>query len=108
VEFKHTQASTNDLKTQQVASIGRDGRGGGSHSCQSGCGQGQSTSNVHQRGLVPQAEIDTQTQIMLRAFSNDEYKRLTPAKRAKIWQLRYPWKTLGLDQPYVTAMHLLH
>jgi hypothetical protein len=95
VEFKCTQAPTNDPKTQQVTSVGHIGRGGGSCSCQSGRGQGQRTGNARQKGLVPQAEIGKQTHITLRDYFHDEYKQLTPAKGQKLWQLRNPGKTPG-------------
>ncbi len=42
------------------------------------------------KGLVPQSEIDKQVHITNRDYSTDEFKRLTPAKKAKLWQLRNP------------------
>jgi hypothetical protein len=74
VEFKRTLGPTNTPKTRQVASVGHGGRGGGYCLWQSGCGQGQQTSDNHQKGLVPQAEVDKQTHFTLRYYSNDEFK----------------------------------
>jgi hypothetical protein len=45
--------------------------------------------------LVPQSEIDKQTHNTNRDYSGDEYKRLSPAEKAKLWQLRNPNKTPG-------------
>jgi hypothetical protein len=95
VEFKHTQAPTHDLKTRQVASVAHGGRGGGDRSHQQGHGHGPQTSDACQKGLVPQAEIDKQTHITLRYYSNDKFNRLTPTEKQKLWQLKNPGKTLG-------------
>ncbi len=50
---------------------------------------------MRKKGLVPQSEIDKKTHITVRDYSPDEYKRLTPAEKAKLWQLRNPNKTPG-------------
>jgi hypothetical protein len=91
VEFKCTLGSTNDPKTHQVA--GHGGRGGGSRPLQPCCVQGLQTNEKCQKGLVPQAEVDRQTHITLRYYSNDEFKRMSPAKKQKLWQLKNPGKT---------------
>jgi hypothetical protein len=95
VDFKRTFGPTNDPKTRQVAPVGRGGRRGGSCSCQPGSGQGQQTNDKCQKGLVPQAEVDKQTHITLRYYHDDEFKRLTPAEKQKLWQLKNPGKTPG-------------
>ncbi len=46
-------------------------------------------------GLVPQSDVDKQTHIVNRHYSNAEWTRLTPAEKQKIWQLRIPGKTPG-------------
>jgi hypothetical protein len=46
-------------------------------------------------GLVPQSEVDKQTHIVNRHYSDAEWTQLTPAEKQKIWQLRYPGKTPG-------------
>ena len=47
------------------------------------------------KGLVPQSKIDKQVHITNRDYSTDEYKRLTSAKKVKLWQLRNPNRTPG-------------
>ncbi len=86
VDFKRTMTPTLDPRTQ------RDGSG---RSRQTGRGAGQRTGDSRKKGLVPQNEIDKQTHITIRDYSPDEYKRLTPAEKAKLWQLRNPNKTPG-------------
>jgi hypothetical protein len=88
LEFKHTLGLTNDPKSIKLPLCG-----GSSHSHQSGQGQGHQTSNSHQKSLVPQAEIDKQTHIQLSVYSDKEYKKLTPAEKQKLWQLRNAGKT---------------
>ena len=85
---------TLDPRTRQVASVGA-GRDGGGRTRQTGRGAGQQTGDLRKKGLVPQSEIDKQTHISNKDYSSDEYKRLTPAEKAKLWQLRNPNKTPG-------------
>ncbi len=47
------------------------------------------------KGLVPQSEIDKQVHITNRDYSADEYKRLNPAEKAKLWQLGNANRTPG-------------
>ncbi len=95
VEFKHTDNPTNDPKTQQVASVARGGCGGGSYPRRHDQGHRPQTSDKHQKGLVPQSEVDKQTHIINRHYSDDEFDQLTPAEKQKIWQLRNAGKTPG-------------
>ncbi len=95
VEFKYTENLTNDQKTRQVASVARGGRGGGSVPRRPEQGQGPQTPDKRQMGLVPQSEVDKQTHIVNRHYSDTEWTRLTPAEKQKIWQLRNPGKTPG-------------
>jgi len=94
VEFKRSMTPTSDPRTRQVATVGT-GRGGGGRSRQTGRGGGQKTGDPRKKGLVPQGEIDKQTHIVNRDYSKDEYNRLTPAEKAKLWQLWNPNKTPG-------------
>jgi hypothetical protein len=87
VEFKRTQAPTHDPKTRQVASVARGGRGGGNCSCQQDWGNRPQTSDACHKGLVPQAEVNKQTHITLRHYSDDEFNLLTPAKKQKLCSL---------------------
>ncbi len=73
VEFKCTQAPNHDPKTRQVASVARSGRGGGSRPRQQDRGQEPQTSVKCQKGLVPQAEVDKQTHIVDRHYSDAEF-----------------------------------
>ncbi len=47
------------------------------------------------KGLVPQAEVDKQTHIVDRHYSDAEFDQLTPAEKQKLWQLRNVGKTPG-------------
>ncbi len=95
VEFKHTENPTNDPKTQQVASVARGGRGGGNYPHRYDQEQGPQTPDKRQKGLVPQSEVNKQTHIINRHYSDAEWDQLTPAEKQKIWQLRNPGKTPG-------------
>jgi hypothetical protein len=92
VEFKCTENPTNDPRIRQVASVACGGRGGGSFPCKQDRGQGLQTSDKHQKGLVPQAEV---THIVNRHYSDAKFDRLIPAEKQKLWQLRNIGKTLG-------------
>jgi hypothetical protein len=95
VEFKHTDNPTNDPKIQQVACVARGGRGGRNFPRRPDWGQGPQTPDKRQMGLVPQSEVNKQTHIVNRHYSDAEWTQLTPAEKQKIWQLRYPDKTPG-------------
>jgi hypothetical protein len=58
VEFKCAENPTNDPRTRQVASVAHGGHGGRSFSCNHDRGQGPQTFDKHQKGLVPQSEVD--------------------------------------------------
>jgi hypothetical protein len=91
VEFKRTENPTNDPKTRQVASVARSGRGGGNFPRRPDQGQGPQTPDKCQMGLVPQSEVNKQTHIVNRHYSDAEI----------------PARPLGLDQLDVTAGELL-
>ncbi len=82
-------------KTWQVASVAHGGRGGRNVSRRPDRGQGPQTPDKFQMGLVPQSEVNKQTHIVNRHYSNAEWTQLTPAEKQKIWQLRNPGKTPG-------------
>jgi hypothetical protein len=71
-----------------VASVACGGRGGDSCPHKQDRGQGPQASDKRQKGLVPQAEVDKQTHIVDRHFSDAEFDQLTPAEKQKLWQLR--------------------
>ncbi len=73
VEFKHTENLTNDPRTRQVASVARVGRGGGNFPCKHDQGQGPQTLDKCQKGLVPQSEVDKQTHIIDRHYSDSKF-----------------------------------
>ncbi len=85
VEFKHTQNPTNDPRTRQVASVACSGCGGGSCPCKQDRRQGPQSSDKCQKGLVPQAEVDKQTHIIDRHYSDAKFDQLTPAEKQKLW-----------------------
>ncbi len=98
VEFKRTGNPTNDPKTQQVASVAHSGHGGGNYPCRHDQGQGPQTSDKCQKGLVPQSEVDKQTHVINRHYSDAKFDQLTPAEKQKPWQLRNAGKPQGPDQ----------
>jgi hypothetical protein len=95
VEFKRTDNPTNDPRTRQVASVAHGGRGGGNYPYRHDQGQGPQASDKCQKGLVPQFEVDKQTHIINRHYSDAEFDQLTPAEKQKLWQLRNAGKTSG-------------
>ncbi len=95
VEFKCTMNPTNDQKTRQVASVAHGGCGGKSVPPRPDRAQGPQTPDKLQMGLVPQSEVDKQTHIVNRHYSDAKWTQLTPAEKQKIWQLRNPGKTPG-------------
>ncbi len=95
VEFKRTDNPTNDPKIQQVACVAHGGRGGGNYPCRHDQGHGPQTSDKCPKRLVPQSEVDEQTHIINRHYSDAEFDQLTLAEKQKLWQLRYAGKTPG-------------
>ncbi len=95
MEFKCTDNPTNYPRTQQIASVACGGRGGRNYPCRHDQGQGPQTSDKRQKGLVPQSEVDKQTHIINRHYSDAKFEKLTPAEKQKLWQLRNAGKTPG-------------
>jgi hypothetical protein len=56
---------------------------------------GPQTSDKHQKGLVPQSEVDKQTHIVNRHYDDAEFDQLTPAEKQKLCQLMNTGKTPG-------------
>ncbi len=84
VEFKRTDNPTNDPRTQQVASVARSGHGGRNYPRRHDQGQGPQTSDNRQKGLVPQSEVNKQTHIFKRHYSDAKFDQLTPAEKQKL------------------------
>ncbi len=95
VEFKFTENPTNDPKTRQIASVAHGGRRGGDFPRRPDQGQGPQTPDKCHMGLVPQSEVDKQTHIVNRHYSDAEWNQSTPAEKQKIWQRRNPGKIPG-------------
>jgi hypothetical protein len=95
VEFKCTKNPTNDPRTRQVASVAHSGRRGRNFPCKNDRRPGPQTFDKRQKGLVPQSEVDKQTHIIDRHYSDAKFDRLTPAEKQKLWQLRNVGKTSG-------------
>ncbi len=81
IEIKHTENPTNDPKTRQVASVAHGGHRGRSVPRRPDRGQGPQTPDKRQMGLVPQSEVDKQTHIMNRHYSDAKWTQLTPAEK---------------------------
>ncbi len=73
VEFKHTDNPTNDPRTRKVASVPCGGRRGGNFPRKHDQGQGPQTFDKCQKGLVPQSEVDKQTHIIDRHYSDAKF-----------------------------------
>ncbi len=95
VEFKCTDNPTNDQRTRQVASVARGGCRGRNFPRKHDQGQGPQTFDKCQKGLVPQPDLDKQTHIIDRHYSDAKFDQLTPAEEQKLWQLRNVGKTPG-------------
>jgi hypothetical protein len=81
VEFKRTENPTNDPKTRQVASVACGGHKEGSVPRRPDQGQELQTPDKCQMGRVPQSEVDKQTHIVNRHYSDAEWTQSTPAEK---------------------------
>jgi hypothetical protein len=91
LNFKHLQkAEALTYQARNVSALqgcrgGRQGHGG--------CGSGRRGGpNSCVQGLVPQDEINRQTHIVNKHYSTSEYNKFTLAEKARLWQLKDPWK----------------
>ena len=91
MNFKLTQKATKPPKAHQVASM-RAGRRAGTPR-RSGGGRGQGGGDC-KKNLPSKAELDACT-IDNRDYTNEEYKRLTPVQKQKLWMLCNPDQTPG-------------
>jgi hypothetical protein len=73
IEFKRTENPTNDPRIRKVASVTHGGRRGRNYPCKHDQGQGPQTFDKCQKGLVPQSEVDKQTHIIDRHYSDAEF-----------------------------------
>jgi hypothetical protein len=91
VNFKFTQKATEPPKARQVASMRAGRRAGTLRRSGGGRGQGGGESK---KNLPSKAELDACT-IENKDYSDEEYARLTPTQKHKLWTLRNPNKTPG-------------
>ena len=84
--FKRAQTSLAPTSRVSAVSTKSGGRRGGAK---------RDDAEARKKGLVPQAEIDKCSHIVKRYYPTPEYKRLTPAEKAKLWQLNHPGVTPG-------------
>jgi hypothetical protein len=92
VNFKCTQKATKPPKACQVASM-RAGRRTGAPRCSGGRGRGQGGGD-RKKNLPSKEELDTCT-IVTKDYSKEEYARLTPTEKLKLWMIHNPGKTPG-------------
>ena len=90
--FKLTQKVTEPPKARQVSSF-RAGRRSGTP-CRSGGGRGQGGGDRKKNLIISKAELDACT-IKNRDYPTEEYNRLTPVQKQKLWMLRNPDQTPG-------------
>jgi hypothetical protein len=91
VNFKLTQKATEPPKSRQVAFFRAGQRSGTPH--RSGGGRGQGGGD-RTKNLISKAELDACT-VENKDYPPEEYKRLTPAQKQKLWMLRHPDRTPG-------------
>jgi hypothetical protein len=91
VNFKLTQKATEPPKAHQLASM-RAGRRAGTPR-HSGGGRGQGGGD-RKKNLPSKEELDACT-FVNKDYSKEEYARLTPNKKLKLWMIRNPGKTPG-------------
>jgi hypothetical protein len=84
--FKRAQTSLAPTSRVSAMSTKSDGRRGGAK---------RDDAEARKRGLPPQAEIDKCTHIVKKHYSKAEYKKFTPAEKARLWQLNNPGVTPG-------------
>jgi len=81
---------TDLTQTRKISALhgrGDGGRGGGGG--RGGRGSGHGDPNKRKRNVVPQEdEVDKVTNVQNKWYPPDEYKKFTPAMKAKHWQLR--------------------
>jgi hypothetical protein len=83
--FKRAQTSLAPTSRVSAVSTKSNGRRGGAR---------RDDPDARKKGLPSQAEVDKCT-IVKRYYPREEYKKLTPVERAKLWQLNNPGVTPG-------------
>jgi hypothetical protein len=91
VNFKLMQKVSEPPKACQVAFMGAGGCAGAPRCSGGGCGQG---GGDRKKNLPIKEEIDACT-IVNKDYSKEEYARLTPTKKLKLWMIHNPGKTPG-------------
>jgi hypothetical protein len=91
VNFKLTQKATEPPKARQVSSF-RAGRRSGTPR-RSGGGRGQGGGD-RKKNLISKSELDACT-VENKDYTTEEYNRLTPVQKQKLWMLRNPDQTPG-------------
>jgi hypothetical protein len=96
MNFKCLQKA--EAPTYQACNVSAlQGHGGGRQG-HGGCGGGGCGGpNSCVLGLVPQEVVDKVTTVENRYYPAFEYNKLTPAKKAKHYQIKDPGRSLGLD-----------
>ena len=84
--FKRAQTSLAPTSRVSAVSTKSDGQRGGAK---------RDDVEARKRGLPPQADIDKCTHIVKKHYSKAEYKKFTPAEKARLWQLNNPGVTPG-------------
>ena len=105
VEFRRMQhASKPPGTSRNVSSVA--GRGGGNRGRGTGRGRGDrdgrdrnknGLAEARRAGLPSQAEVDKCTHIKDKWYSKEDYKKLTPAEKQRLWQLQNANQKPGTD-----------
>ncbi len=91
VNFKLTQKATEPPKAHQVSSFRAGRRSGTPRRSGGGCGQG---GGDRKKNLISKAELDACT-VDNKDYTTEEYNRLTPIQKQKLWMLCNPDQTPG-------------
>jgi hypothetical protein len=93
VSFHLQQKQTDPPRGRQLSSVRSGGRSGGSRTGDRGRGRGGWNRS---KGIFSAKELAA-CKVANRDYFNEEYKKLTPLQKQKLYQLRYPDKQLGTD-----------
>jgi hypothetical protein len=94
VNFKRLQKS--EVPSYQACNVSAiQGLRGGRQGCGGRSGGGRGEPNSCILGLVPQEEVDKVSTVKNRYYPASKYNKLTPAKKAKLFQLKNPGKIPG-------------
>ena len=91
VNYIQLTAATRETPTiRTLAAVGRGQGGGGTAH---GWGGNRDREAARKRGIPSQAEVDVCTHITKTFYPHEEYARMTPAEKQKVWQLKNTSKT---------------